>query len=195
MKIGIHLNHLGISEEILSFSQEGEKMMWVVRAGKNASFHDKYMIQKKIFLPWEGYKTDLSRLQTIAECRSLVQKEKNASNPTSVSNWAGQLYTFAHRIKINDCVLIPSSGSKEYSLATITGDYSYNEYDEDGLYHSRTIKILVRHIPRTIFPMKMVYSLGAYRTVFQVHEEQTVIEAISKLKKQDKVTTEGRSTL
>lgn len=97
-------------------------MMWVVRAGQNALHYDKYIQNSKVYIPWDGYKMDFSGIMTRADFRTVVEKEKDADNRTSVSNWAGQLYTFTREIQVGDTVLIPSKGSHTYCLAKIMGN-------------------------------------------------------------------------
>ena len=35
-------------------------MMWVIRAGQNSGFYDKYLRTSRVYIPWDGYKYDLS---------------------------------------------------------------------------------------------------------------------------------------
>ena len=116
----------------------------------------------------------------MSDFRAIVESEKGTNNRTTISNWAGQLYSFVKEISINDLSLIPSMGSRTYVLVRIVGDYSYEAQDEDGLYHSRRITVLCKDIPRQIFPQSTIYSLGAYRTIFKVRDEKIILSAISK---------------
>ena len=74
--------------------------MWVVRAGQGAVFYKKFLDEKRIFIPWDGFCADLKDYKCLADYRFLVEKEKNTDNRTSVSNWAGQLYSFVWEINI-----------------------------------------------------------------------------------------------
>lgn len=67
-------------------------MMWVIRAGQNSGFYDKYLRTSRVYIPWDGYKFDLSSIKERADFRAVVEKEKKMDNRTSVSNWAGQLF-------------------------------------------------------------------------------------------------------
>ena len=69
--------------------------MWVCRAGKDSTYFDSFISSKVISLPWTGYKTDLSRIKEREEFKKIVREETGSDNRTSVSNWAGQLYSFA----------------------------------------------------------------------------------------------------
>ena len=153
-------------------------MMWLIRAGKDAVYYDVFMNSQKVYLPWCGFNLDLSSFTNPKEFRTVVEKEKENSNRTSISNWAGQLYSFVRRIQIGDYVLIPTKGSHCYCLSAIIGNYQYSDGNTNGLCHSRSIQILQRNIPKSIFPQAIIYSLGAYRTLFSVHHEETVKQLI-----------------
>lgn len=126
-------------------------MIWVCRAGMDSIYLDYILNSKKIFLPWQGFKVDLSQYRGREELKSLVRQEKGDAARTSISNWAGQLYTFCWDMNINDYVLIPHKGSRKYTFAKITGDYTFSEKDEKNLWHSRSISITENDIPRNIF--------------------------------------------
>ena len=159
-------------------------MMWVIRAGQHSLHYDKYIENSKVYIPWEGYKIDLSEIKTRSDFRAVVEKEKGTDNRTSVSNWAGQLYTFAQEIEKGDYVLIPSKGSHTYCLARIAGDYYFDKSEKDKLYHSRDIEIVETDIPRDIFSQSVIYSLGAFRTIFKAKHEDEIMKTISKWKEE-----------
>lgn len=152
-------------------------MMWVCRAGQNACYLKMFLENNGIYLPWEGYKADLSKLDTVIDFRALVIKEKNIDNHTSVSIWFGQLRSFVNKIQINDLVLLPNAHSWKYHLAKIVNDYEYLG-NKTNFSHSRKIEVLVKEIPRNIFPQNIQYSLGAYRTLFKVKWEDNILKMI-----------------
>ena len=161
-------------------------MMWVIRAGQNALHYDKYIQNSKVYIPWDGYKIDLSEIKTRAEFKTVVEKEKGTNNRTSVSNWAGQLYTFTQGIEKGDLILIPSKGSHTFCLAKIKGDYSFDENEKDKLYHCRDIEILKKDIPKNIFSQSVIYSLGAFRTIFKAKRESEILKTINEWKEEDR---------
>ena len=159
-------------------------MMWVIRAGQNALYYDKYIQNSKVYIPWDGYRIDLSGYKTLADFRSVVEKEKGTDNRTSVSNWASQLYVFAQKMENGDLALIPSKGSHTYCLAKITGNYCFDKSEKDKLYHCRDIEILELGIPREVFTQSVIYSLGAFRTMFKAKHEDEIINTINKWKEE-----------
>ena len=161
-------------------------MMWIMRAGQNSVYYDKFLSESKVFLPWSGFKQDLSIFTSRPEFRALVEKEKGEVHRTSVSNWAGQLYSFVIEANNDDLVLIPSKGSHTYCLAKLAGNYIYNENDPEKLYHSRDIKMILKGIPKDIFSQEIIYSLGAFRTIFKARHEEEIIRTIKKWKEQNR---------
>ena len=158
--------------------------MWVVRAGKKAIYYRKYITDSRIYIPWDGYEIDLSAFNTYGEFKELVLKEKGDDNSrTSISNWTTQLFSFAREMRIGDKILIPSEFSRSYCLATISGEYVFEKKDKEKLYHSRSINIIEQGIPRDIFEQNIIYSLGAYRTVFHVKYEKEIIDTINNWRK------------
>lgn len=158
-------------------------MIWVCRAGMNSVHFDYYMSTQKVYLPWEGFSWNLSNYESREEYKTLVRKEKGDAPRTSISNWAGQLYSFCKEMDCGHYVLIPQRGSKKYAFAEVVGPYEYSPENENGLKHSRMIRIIANDIPRDAFSQSLQYSLGAYRTVFKVKNIDEVMRVISKYSK------------
>lgn len=157
-------------------------MIWVVRAGKNGILYDQFITSKRVFLTWDGYAKDLSLIKDLTECRRIVAHEKGTDNKTSISNWAGQLFSFLKGIQIGDYVLIPSKNSRTYTLAAVKSSYRYDEKSAEQLHHYREIEVLETNIPRSIFSQSTQYSLNAFRTIFKAKNEETLINTIKKWK-------------
>ena len=149
-------------------------MIWVCRPGKEGKYYPLFCKNSRIYLAWDGYKTDLSSYKTRDEFRSIVEEEKNVKAKHSISNWAGQLYSFCVGMEIGDYVMIPGKRSKKFMLAKICGDYEYRK--DDVLQHSRKIEILVKDIPKSNFNQTIQYSLGAFRTVFKTKFEDEILK-------------------
>ena len=152
-------------------------MIWVCRPGKHGNDFDQVQKYGDMFLGWDGYKLDLNAFKTREQFRELVIKEKNPSARTTVSNWAGQLYSFCCEMEKGDYVLIPNHNAKEFLFARITGDY---RYEPDRKYpHIRKIDVIKEGVSRSLFSQSTQYSLGAYRTVFKVKQENEIFHVIN----------------
>ncbi len=162
-------------------------MIWVCRAGMKSIFLDTFLNTKKVYLPWDGFKVNLKLYPDREKMKNLVREEKGDVARTSISNWSGQLYSFCWEMNLGDYVLIPHRGSRNYTFAKIISDYSFCDSNENGLWHSREIIILQTGIPREVFSQSMRYSLGAYRTIFKVKDEDELLATIAEFRKRKKV--------
>ena len=162
-------------------------MIWVCRAGMNSIHLDTFLKTHKVYLTWDGFKVDLKQFKNREQLKNLVRIEKGDVSRTSISNWSGQLYTFSQEMQVGDYILIPHKGSRYYTFGKVTGDYSFCDSDENGLWHSKNIEILETDIPREVFSQSMRYSLGAYRTIFKVRDEKELLTTITRYRKQKKV--------
>ena len=151
-------------------------MLWICRAGKKGCYYPDYINQNSIYLPWQGFNVDLSMKKTMPFYRELVKEQMNTDNRTSISNWSGQLFSFVNDMQVGDYVLIPSERGQVYTFAMISGDYVFNK--ENILHHQREISIIHKNLPRHIFEQKVLYSLGAYRTLFKAKYEIEILNAI-----------------
>ena len=148
-------------------------MMWVCRPGQQGKYYELFVATQRIYLAWDGYRKDFSGLMTRAEFKDVVVAEKNPEARTTLSNWSGQLFSFCVEMQNGDYVLIPSRNSRTYLLCQIAGNYEFDSASE--LPHSRKVQIVSKPIPRDTFSQPIQYSLGAYRTVFRVKQEQEVL--------------------
>ena len=151
--------------------------MWVCRVGKKDEYLRIVKDKGYLYLPWEHYNGDLTGMDMNA-IKNLVKKEKKTDNPTSISNWAGQLDAFVNKLLDDDYVIIPLKASSEFLLVKIVSGYEYDATGIDGLHHRHKIRIVQCGIRKEVFSMNTWYSLRAYRTIFQVRNENEVLCAI-----------------
>lgn len=152
--------------------------MWVCRAGQKSVFAEYYFATNRIYIPWDGFKTDLSLFEDRNSIKDLVTKEKGEVSRTSISNWSGQLYSFCWEMKEGDYVLIPYESSRKYAFGKIVGGYEFDSSNENQLWHSRSVEILIECIPSELFSQSVRYSLGAYRTIFKAKQEKDILSVI-----------------
>lgn len=150
--------------------------MWICRAGKDACFIDKVKKTSRIYLFWDGYKDDLSNCVSMNDFRKIVEEERRDEHKTSISNWSSQLFAFCRGIEKDELILIPYYKAQKYMLCKVTGNYDYCESSKYP--HSRKIEIIQDEIPKSIFPQDVVYSLNAFRSIYRVKKEDTILEII-----------------
>lgn len=160
-------------------------MMWVCRAGVYSAYLEYFFQNNKIFLPWRNaYKKDLSKFKDNEELKAFVRSEHQYESNISIATWASQLRIFSCEMKVGDYVLIPHSHSRQYTLAIISGDYCFSNSDPMKLWHSRPINVLPGEVQRSSLSQPLQYSLGAYRTVFKIKQEDEFLIAYNSLLKQ-----------
>ena len=142
-------------------------------------YADYYLKSERIYIPWDGFKENLSLYKTREDMKALVIAEKGSVAKTSISNWAGQLYSFCWEMTIGDKVLVPYNNSKRFALVSIIGEYCFSPENENKLWHSRAIRILSSDIPANVFNQSIRYSLGAFRTIFRAKDEKKILELIN----------------
>lgn len=148
-------------------------MLWVVGAGQNSVYIEKITENRKIYIHWDGYRFSLKSYQTRELFSRNVEKEKNTVNRTSVSNWAGQLYSFVEEMNAGDLVLIPTYKSRRYILAKIPSEYFYDKTDVHPYF--RGIKVVCENIPADFIMQSVRYSLGTFRTIFKLRQEDEIL--------------------
>lgn len=150
--------------------------MWVCRAGKESIHYDLFIENNRIYLPWEGFRQDLSNVTDASDYYKIVADEKKIDSRPKIASLACQLSFFSNQMAIGDYVLVPAKGSKTFTLCRVIGNYKYSPTDE--LPHSRPIEILQSNIDKSIFPQKLQNSLGSFRTIFRVKDEKEVLKII-----------------
>ena len=153
-------------------------MMWICRSGSTRQLIENSVHDRKIFLAWDGYNVDLSKYRTKEDVCRVIAEEKGINNRKSISNWYRQIYSFVFDMQIGDYVMIPFNHSRQYVLAKIASNYSFDPNNTKNLYHSRDIEIIHENVFREWFPQTVQFSLNAFKTVYKVKVENEVIDII-----------------
>lgn len=141
--------------------------VWLVRAGSHGEYEDKFIQDKRIYLTWEGLKTNLAKLEweeVIAELNRVYPDCK----PKSISNWTGQLWSFVRRLEIGDWIVLPIKSQPVIQIGKITGKYVFDKSAPDPFFHSHTVEWIGEAIPRANFSDDILYSFGAFLTVCRI---------------------------
>ena len=156
--------------------------IWLVRAGSKGEFEEKFISEKRVYLTWSSLVIDLRDYKDKGKLLSKLYDIYSSEKPKRVKNWASQIYTFAHKIQINDWIVLPSKLSRTIHFGKVVGDYSYNA-NADNLYrHFRKVEWFATNIPRNNFDQDLLFSFGAYLTVCQI----TRNDAEKRIKKMEK---------
>jgi len=91
------------------------------------------------------------------------------------ANEAGQVWTFIHRMKEGDLVILPSKFHASVAIGKVTGPYKYRTDLSDHTLHTRSVEWITTDIPRTAFDQDLLYSLGAFMTVCQIQRNNAEV--------------------
>lgn len=149
--------------------------LYLVRAGKNGEFENKFLGDNKIYLTWGQFNIDLTNIGTRDELRSKFEDiYPTASKGLTTQNTA-QIWTFLKKISIGDWVVVPSKFNPVYHVAEVLSDYQYDVQGADPYFHYRDVKWIKRDLPKSLFEndKDIKYSLGAFSTICTIERNNS----------------------
>lgn len=153
--------------------------IWVCRTGLNGQHEKTFFENSCICLTREGFDFDLTKCVKEQIIERIVELNPEAARQTISNTWS-QINIFVDKMTIGDIVIIPKKKSYDVNVAVITSDYCFREDIDFPLNHSRKIKLLANNVDTTRFPQDIRYSLGAFRTVFGIRQEERLVEELKK---------------
>lgn len=143
--------------------------LWLVRAGKYGEHEARFLDEGRIFLSWGNLtQTDLAIAPDYEAIKNILIAAYPSEPAARVRNWAGQVWAFALAIKAGDWVVLPSKQSPTIAIGEVTGGYEFHPGAEPDYRHQRTVRWLVRDMPRAAFDQDLLYSFGAFLTVCEI---------------------------
>ena len=142
--------------------------LWLVRAGKNGEYEQKFLEDSRVYLCWGRLDADLSQVQGRKQLRQLLERTYPKAKPGRITQNSGQIWAFAKKMQPGDWVVVPSKFSPSIHIGEITGEYEHHPHGPDPYFHSHAIKWIEQDIPRTNFDQDVLYSLGAFLTICEV---------------------------
>lgn len=142
--------------------------IWLVRAGRSGEYENKFLSEGRIFIAWERFNHDLSKIKDKKDLHKLLFENYPQEKKGAIRNWTGQLYLFSHEMKIGDWVVLPSKFKAVIHFGEIKGEYEYHPAAVTPLFHSRKVDWFARDIPRSNFNQDILYSLGASMTFCKI---------------------------
>jgi len=153
--------------------------IWVCRTGLNGQYEKTFFENSCICLTREGFDFDLTKSEKDNVIKRIVELNPEAARQTISNTWS-QINIFAEKMQVNDIVIIPKKNSTDISVAIIKGSYCFDKSKVFPLNHSRKIKLLASDVDTTRFPQDIRYSLGAFRTVFGIRQEERLVDELKK---------------
>jgi hypothetical protein len=145
-------------------SDEARVRVWVVRAGRNATYAAQFLSEGRVAIGFDVRET-LSGL-TWEELSDRVSKNMTDASPVAVGLAVGALFRLANDFEVGDYVLTPEAGGNILA-GEITGSY---EFTSDPSYedycHTRPVRWFAR-FPRSTLAEDLRRTLGSIMTLFQ----------------------------
>jgi restriction system protein len=139
---------------------------WMVRGGRLGEA-EALALEKGLACIGFVEAPDLRTAKTKEEMRQLIAATWPEASEAKLSNFTGQLFSFAQRIEKGDLVAMPLKNQPQIALGIITGDYEYRA-DLGETHHVRRVNWLKTDVSRSLFKQDLLYSLGAFMTVCQI---------------------------
>ena len=142
--------------------------MWLVRAGGYGEHEQRFLVNNRIYLTWDGLKTNLSQVDSVEEVKAVMQQLYPDFSKMKMAVSAGQVWAFSKRLKVHDLVILPSKHKPAIHVGEIKGDYKFDASASDPYYHYRDVTWLATDIPRTNFDQDLLYSFGAFMAICEI---------------------------
>lgn len=142
--------------------------VWLVRAGSHGEFEQKFIQEKRIYITWEDLNVDLSQLGRQSELNAAITQRYPDDKPHRIRNWVGQIWPFAHEMKLGDMVVVPLKSQPAIQIGEISSEYHFQPDAPNPYYHWRTVKWVGEAVPRTNFSQDLLYTFGVFKTISRV---------------------------
>lgn len=141
--------------------------IWLNRAGGNGEYESFFLDSKKIYLTWSQVDLDLRNISSKQALNQWYETFYGVSRKAAI-NYASQLWSFLHNMKIGDIVVLPSKRNSTIHFGYIRSDVIYDETARDIYRHSRTVEWFAPDVPRNKFDQDLLYSFGAFSTICEI---------------------------
>lgn len=158
--------------------------IWLVRAGARGEYEEKFLSEKKIYVTWDRLDVDLESMKRRQDLVAVMTEYYPDSKNKTIRNWASQVWTFSHRMRLGDWVVMPSKQQPTIYIGEITGKYTYDPDAKDPFFHSRSLEWIGVSIPRSHFGQDLLYSFGAFLTICRI-QRNNAEERLKKVRADD----------
>lgn len=142
--------------------------IWLIRAGAHGEYEPKFLQENRVYATWDALDVDLSKLPGRPVLADAMSQRYRSDNPRSIANQVGQVWPFAHEIRIGDLVVLPLKTQRAIQMGEITGDYHFEPEGPNRFYHWRSVKWLGEPVPRDHFGKDLLNTFGAFLTICRV---------------------------
>lgn len=140
--------------------------LWTVRCGGDGAYEQEAVAQGIVGIGW-GALGDISKFTTRQELMLHFETAIPSNSLASLRNQVAQIYAFRSRIQIGDFVALPLKNSASIAFGHITSEYKFVRDAHRYVSHQRSVE-WIKELPRSVIDQDLLYSFGAFSTVFEV---------------------------
>jgi restriction system protein len=142
--------------------------MWLVRAGSHGEYESKFIQESRVYVTWDRLDINLATLSQKSQLVEAMTERYPNAKQKAVTNWASQVWPFAHEMKTGDLVVVPMKSQPAVYIGEIVSDYQANPDAENPYFHWRDVKWIGEAIPRSHFGKDVLFSFGAFMTICRI---------------------------
>lgn len=156
--------------------------LWLIRAGSQGEFEQKFLTENRVYLTWEELNTNLAEANSREALLHLLQHHYPNEKLKRLQNHASQIWPFANTMDVGDWVVLPSKKQPVIYIGKITSGYHTNPQGPDPFFHYRNVEWFGQEIPRSHFGQDLLHSFGAFMTICRIQRNNALarVQAMSK---------------
>ena len=150
---------------------------WVCRAGMKNSQLKYFLDNNVVSCPWQDFNMSWTG-KTKEDLKNEISRVKSLTNKTSISNLCAQIQVFTEKMDVNDIVILPDTKRKCFYLGKIVSEYIFERNEIEERQHYRRVIWQKKPIENSCFTQDFRYTLGAFRTIFQIKKSEHIAQVI-----------------
>ncbi|HWL93319.1 MAG TPA: restriction endonuclease, partial [Phycisphaerae bacterium] len=143
--------------------------LWLLRGGVHGEDVQRFLDENRVWVNWLNcVDQDLGLVDSKPDMRKLLKNALPEKTKMGVANVLGMFWCFVKKMKPGDWVIVPHKGKPAMNIAEITSDYIFDPKANDPPRHYRNVKWIETDIPRSNFDQDLLYSLGGFRSIYEI---------------------------
>jgi hypothetical protein len=155
--------------------------LWLVRTGKEHGVFENLVTERSALALGFTEVRSLADVVDREDLRLRLFRSYPTATPAKIANFLGQLWSFIKEMKVGDLVYVPFSSKNAFRLATVAGEYSYDESTGTQARHFRPVRWLTDALPKDCLSSSTIQAFSYPGTVAQIQSAQAKAELLSKI--------------
>ncbi len=135
--------------------------IWLIRAGANGRYEQKFLKDSRIYVTLSGLSVNLAILPDHDGLTKAMSPNYPAEKPGRLHSLVNQVWSFAQEIQQGDLVLMLLAQQPAIAIGEITSDYRFEHAAADPFYHWRSVNWLAMQVPRSHFGNDLLISFSS----------------------------------